>query len=95
MTVPEALEQLALRLPEIYADELDRIILYGSAARGTDTEESDVDIALILRSEPAKERYEEMLDAVVELELSCGKVLSVIRINADRLNRKSLDSLIQ
>ena len=33
----------------IFGNVLDRIILYGSFARGTQTEESDVDIAVIVR----------------------------------------------
>lgn len=33
---------------QLYGDKLDRIILYGSYARGDNTEESDIDVMIIL-----------------------------------------------
>lgn len=84
MTIQNALEQLILCLPKIYGNSMKSIILYGSTARGTREDDSDVDIALILRANATKEMYDKMLDVVVDLELSCGKVLSVIRIDEER-----------
>ena len=84
MTIQDALDQLVIHLPKIYGNAVESIILYGSTARGTREEDSDVDIAVILRADTTKEMYEKMLDVVVDLELSCGKVLSVIRIDAER-----------
>ena len=61
MTIGLALEKLIPGLQEIYGDLIDSIVLYGSTARGTRTEDSDVD-----------------------LELECGKVLSVLCIDYDK-----------
>ena len=44
------LEQLVVNLCKIYGDRLERVVLYGSYARGTQTAESDIDIALLLKS---------------------------------------------
>ncbi len=66
----------------IFGETLKSIILYGSTARGTATEESDVDIALIVQNY-TKEMHEKMIDLTVELELDCGRVLSVILIEYD------------
>ena len=79
-----ALERLIPGLKSIYGDLLVSVILYGSAARGTDTEESDVDIALILNRGATAEMYDQLLELVVDLEIECGKVFSLIRIDAER-----------
>jgi predicted nucleotidyltransferase len=84
MTTEAALRELVPALLDIYGELIDSVILYGSVARGTQTDESDVDIALILRSGETAEMHDRMLDAVVDLELACGRVLSVIRIDRDR-----------
>lgn len=52
--------------------------------RGTQSEELDVDIAVILKNGTSRAMYDQMLDLVVDLEVSCGKVLSVIRIDYDK-----------
>lgn len=36
---------------QLYGDKLNRIILYGSCARGDNTDESDIDIMIILNCE--------------------------------------------
>lgn len=50
------IEELVNGLKSIYADNLVSIILYGSVARGTNTEESDIDVAVILM-EDSKRRF--------------------------------------
>ena len=81
MTIDLALEKLIPGLQEIYGDLIDSIVLYGSTARGTRTEDSDVDVAILLRAGATKAMREQMLDLVVDLELECGKVLSVLCID--------------
>ena len=81
MTIEIALKQLIPGLQEIYGDLMNSVILYGSTARGTRTNDSDVDVAVLLRSGATKEMRGQMLDLVVDLELACGKVLSVICID--------------
>ena len=55
--------------------------------RGTQSEELDVDIAVILKNGTTRAMYDQMLDLVVDLEVSCGKVLSVIRIDYDKFRQ--------
>ena len=43
-------------LQEMYGDRIDRVVLFGSRARGEATSESDYDIALFLRSPPDQMR---------------------------------------
>ena len=84
MSIDLALEKLIPGLQEIYGDLIDSVILYGSTARGTQTADSDVDVAILLRAGATKAMREQMLDLVVDLELACGKVLSVLCIDYDK-----------
>lgn len=84
MSIDTMLHQLIPRLIDIYGNLVDRIILYGSVARGTQTDESDVDVAVLLKSGATREMYEQLLDLVVDLELESGRALSVVRIDYDK-----------
>ena len=86
MTIETALMQMIPGLQDIYGDLISSVILYGSTARGTRAEDSDVDVALLLRSGTTKEMRGRMLDLVVDLELACGKVLSVICIDYEKFS---------
>ena len=74
-------------LKNIYGDLLHEVILYGSYARGTQTAESDVDIAVMLFSKPPRNITDKMIDCVASHELECGKVLSVIDVNCATFNK--------
>ena len=71
-------------LREIYGDSLQSVSVYGSYARGTQTDESDVDIALMLKSSPSREETDAMIRRVSAYELEYGKVLSALEIEADK-----------
>ena len=71
--------ELVPGLINIFHDSIISITLYGSVARGTQTE----DIAVIVKSY-TKEMHEMMTDLVVDLELEYNKVLSVILIDYDK-----------
>ena len=77
------LKKLIPGLIHIFQDSITSIILYGSVARGTQTEESDLDIA-VLTGAYTKEMHEQMTDLVVDLELEYNKVLSVLLIDHDK-----------
>ena len=77
------LKELIPGLVRIFQGSLTSIILYGSVARGTQTEESDLDIAVLVGSY-TKEMHEQMTDLVVDLELEYDKVLSVLLIDYDK-----------
>lgn len=79
----EVLQKLIPGLINIFPHSINSIILYGSVARGTQTAESDVDIAVIIKSY-TKDMHEKMMDFVVDLELEYNKVLSVLLIDYDK-----------
>ena len=84
MTVELVLEQMIPGLQSIYGDLIDSIILYGSTARGTRQDDSDVDVAILMHSGATKKMRDQMLDLIVDLELACGKVLSVFCIDYEK-----------
>lgn len=77
-------QQLIPKIVDIYGDLLVSVILYGSVARGTQTDESDIDMAVILRSKENEDMKERMTDIIVDLELEYNKVLSVLRIDYEK-----------
>ena len=65
----------------IMDNRLVSIILYGSVARGTNTEESDVDIALIMHGKLDFDTEDKLSDFIVDMNLKYDKVFSVIDID--------------
>ncbi len=78
----EVFEKMIPGFQTIFGNVLERIILYGSVARGTQTAESDVDIAVIVRKY-TEDMHDKMIDLTVDLELEYNKVLSVLLIDYD------------
>lgn len=79
----ESIQKLISGLLEIFKQSVESIILYGSFARGTQTDESDIDIAVILKGY-TEDMYEQMIDYVVDLELEYDKVFSVLLIDYEK-----------
>lgn len=80
----EKLLTMSTALSEVYGAELERIVLYGSYARGKQTSESDVDIALFLNGADNDILHERMTDLVVDYELELGVTLSVVTIDNEQ-----------
>ena len=78
----EVFEKMIPGFQMIFGNVLERIILYGSVARGTQTAESDIDIAVIVRRY-TEDMHDKMIDLTVDLELEYNKVLSVLLIDYD------------
>lgn len=74
------IEDMCEDIEKIYGDALEKIVLYGSYARGEQTDESDVDIALIQNDKANEKMHDEMTDIVVDYELEQGITLSIVPI---------------
>jgi predicted nucleotidyltransferase len=77
------LEKLIQGLTAIFGARTDQILLYGSVARGEQTEESDIDIAVLLHGGYTQAMHDQMTDFAVELELEYDVVLSILLIDHD------------
>ncbi len=77
------LEELVEGILSLMRDQVISIILFGSVARGTNTPESDIDIALILRNKMNAET-ESMLSAfTADIGLKHDKLLSIVDIEEE------------
>lgn len=79
----ESLNRMCEEISRLYGDSLEQIVLYGSYARGEETPESDVDIAVILKETEDDSKHDSMTDIIVDYELEQGLVLSVVPIKAE------------
>lgn len=82
-----AIKDLVRDLTSIFGKSLESVVLYGSYARGKQTPESDVDIALFMTSQPDRRATEEMISCIAKRELECGRVLSVVDIQKSQFEK--------
>lgn len=75
------LTELVNGIVKIMGNRLVSIILYGSVAKGINTEESDVDIALIMHGRIDASVEDKLSDFIVDMNLKYDKVFSVIDID--------------
>ena len=86
------MEQTALKefvdgVVPMMGEKLEQIILYGSVARGTSTEESDVDIALLIHGTIDETLEDHLLDFIVDMNLKYNRVFSVIDIDYETFRK--------
>jgi len=81
--IQTAIERLVPSLQKIFGSSLKSVILYGSVARGTQTDESDVDVAVIVK-DYTEEMHDQMINLTVDLDLDYGCVLSVLLIEKEQ-----------
>ena len=81
------LGELVEGILSILESQVIRIVLYGSVARGTNTAESDFDIALLLNGNLSRETEDKLSDLIVDLNLKYDIVLSVIDIDYEMFKK--------
>ena len=66
-TIDPVLKKYRAKLGEVYGDRIERVVLYGSRARGDAAADSDYDIALFLKdlTDPWRE-----IDRLVDIKLA-------------------------
>ncbi|MBI5562139.1 MAG: nucleotidyltransferase domain-containing protein [Deltaproteobacteria bacterium] len=78
------LHELKDGLAGLYGDRLVSVILYGSYARGEATEDSDIDVAVVLKGEVAPgAEIDRMVDLLTELDMKYGSLTAVCPVSAD------------
>jgi len=91
MNMPEPIIRLQHKLRELYGVRLQGVILYGSYARGTQTQQSDIDVAVVLDGnvKPGLE-IDRMIDVATDLNLEYDTLISVYPVSAsDYRSRQS------
>jgi predicted nucleotidyltransferase len=72
--IKEAVRLLRSKFP------IDRVILYGSKATGTDTPESDLDLLLLTKVAVSWQERDAITDALFDIELAHNVVISTLVI---------------
>ena len=91
MSIQTIIEEFKKEIKKIYGNQLDKIILYGSWANGTATNDSDIDLMVVLKGKisPGRE-IDRMIDCITDLNLKYDTLLSVISVSDEIYD--SLDS---
>lgn len=78
------IEEFVQKTKECLGSEIERIVLYGSYARGDFNAQSDLDIMILVHSSDSDiKKYEnEIYDCAFDLELKYGKTISPIIKNS-------------
>jgi len=82
MEIQGILEEFKKELEKLYGTRLKNVILYGSWARGDATEESDIDLLIVLEGEisPGAE-IDRMIDIITGINLKHDVLLSIYPIS--------------
>ena len=83
----EIIEELVTGLNSIFGDNLEKIILYGSVARGDDIAGSDIDIALIVKSHMDDKMKSIFLHWNAEFDMKHNRTFSIIDIEREILDK--------
>ena len=71
-------ESFVAHLRQRYGDELLRVVLFGSKARGDSDADSDLDVLVVLRSDGTWDRWREITDLTTRLLLETGVNISAL-----------------
>lgn len=80
-------EDLVRGLRLIFGDGIQMIILYGSVARNEATEESDIDIAIIMKKDMEEVEKEQFIRWSAEMDIQYNKVFSIVDIREEQLEK--------
>jgi predicted nucleotidyltransferase len=74
----QAVKELVDELKKLYGDNLSRVILYGSKARGDATEDSDIDIMIVLKDVKDKSKeLEKVIKLTTEIDFRYETLISI------------------
>lgn len=84
--IEDILHELKAGLADLYGERLVSVILYGSYARGEATDDSDIDVVVVLKGEVVTGReIDRMLDVLMELDMKYNTLTSVCPVSVDEM----------
>ena len=84
--LPESMrEELIRGLTDIFQNNISMIILYGSVARNEATDESDVDIAIIVKDQMDKDTKGRLVNWVADMDIRYERVFSIVDIQESNM----------
>lgn len=83
----EMREELVQGLTDIFRNNISMIILYGSVARGDATGESDIDIAIVVRSQMDDVTKRRFLSWAADMDIRYERVFSIVDIQESNMKK--------
>ena len=80
-------EDLIHGLVDIFSSNILAVILYGSVAKNDNTDESDIDIVIIIKNEMDDATKERFIHWSAELDLRYDRVFSIIDIQEENMEK--------
>lgn len=80
-------EDLPQGVVDLFSYSILAIILYGSVARNDNTDESDIDIVIIIKNEMDDATKEQFIHWSAELDLRYDRVFSIIDIQEENMEK--------
>lgn len=87
MLSDEMREELVQGLTDIFGNNISMIILYGSVARGNATKESDIDIAIVVRSQMDDATKKRFLHWAADMDIRYERVFSIVDIQESNMKK--------
>jgi len=82
MKVKEVVGDFKKEIGKLYGDRLKDVILYGSWATGEATEDSDIDLLVLLEGKVSSgKEIDRMIDVVTDINLKYGVLISVYPVS--------------
>ena len=82
MKTKEAIEEFRKDVKKLYGNRLKHIILYGSYARGSATEHSDIDLLIVLEDKVKPgEEIDRMIEIITEINLRYNVLISIYPVS--------------
>ncbi|MGK5094774.1 nucleotidyltransferase domain-containing protein [Deltaproteobacteria bacterium TL4] len=81
--LPVLMQELKQALQQLYGDQLQQVVLYGSWARHQASDSSDIDLAVVLKYEiQAGLEIDRMIDLITDFNLKYNTLISIYPVSA-------------
>ena len=82
MELQTILKEFKQEVASLYGSRLKQVLLYGSWARGSATDDSDIDLAIVLDGEVAPGlEIDRMIDIITEINLKYNVLISIYPVS--------------
>ena len=85
MLAEDIKEELIRGLTDIFKNNITMIILYGSVERNEETDESDIDIAIIVKDQMDKDTKKRFVSWAADMDLRYERVFSIVDIRESNM----------
>lgn len=87
MLLDDMRAELVQGLTDIFKNNISMIILYGSVARNEATNESDIDIAIIIKKEMDGQTKKRFIRWAADMDIRYERIFSIVDIQEDNMKK--------